>query len=102
MIAHLQGREKALEPFDRTGRRAEWIALACLHIGVFTRAQGTRFLDCHPEQVRRGGHALINQGVATEETVDGLRGIGHVCWIFSRRIYRALGAADIRHRPGGF
>ena len=33
MIAHLRGREKALEAFGWTGRRAEWIALACLHGG---------------------------------------------------------------------
>ena len=37
MIDHLRGREKALEAFGWTGRRAEWIALACLHGGVFTR-----------------------------------------------------------------
>ncbi|MDE0074689.1 MAG: hypothetical protein OXR82_06570 [Gammaproteobacteria bacterium] len=39
MIDHLKGREKALEPFGLTGRRAEWIALASLHGGVFTRSQ---------------------------------------------------------------
>ena len=50
MIAHLQGREAALEPFGWTGRQAEWIALACLHSGVFTRTQATRFLDTHHEQ----------------------------------------------------
>ena len=64
MIAHLQGREQALEPFGWTGRQAEWIALACLHSGVFIRAQWSRFLDAHPEQVRRGVHALIAQGGA--------------------------------------
>ena len=64
MIAHLQGREQALEPFGWTGRRAKWIALACLHSGVFTRAQWTRFLGCHTEKVRRAVHALIAQGVA--------------------------------------
>ena len=57
VIAHLQGREAALEPFGWTGRQAEWIALACLHSGVFIRAQWSRFLDAHPEQVRRGVHA---------------------------------------------
>ena len=67
MIAHLQGREQALEPFGWTGRRAKWIALACLHSGVFTRAQWTRFLGCHTEKVRRAVHALIAQGVAAEE-----------------------------------
>ena len=98
MIAHLRGREAALEPFGWTGRQAEWIALACLHSGVFIRAQWSRFLDAHPEQVRRGVHSLIAQGAATEETVPGIKGIGRVCRIFSRRIYRALGAEDIRHR----
>ena len=39
MIAHLRGREQALEPFGWTGRQAEWIVLACLHSGVFIRAQ---------------------------------------------------------------
>ena len=98
MIAHLQGREAALEPFGWTGRQAEWIALVCLHSGVFIRAQWSRFLDAHPEQVRRGVHALIAQGAATEETVPGIKGIGRVCRIFSRQLYRALGAEDIRHR----
>ena len=98
MIAHLAGRERALEPFGWTGRQAEWIALACLHSGVFIRAQWSRFLNAHPEQVRRGVHALIASGVAAEETVPGIRGIGRVCRIYSRQLYRALGAEDIRHR----
>ena len=41
MIAHPKGREKALERFGWTERRAEWIVLASLHGGVFTRAQKT-------------------------------------------------------------
>ena len=98
MIAHLRGREQALEPFGWTGRQAEWIAFACLHSGVFIRAQWSRFLDAHPEQVRRGVHSLIAQGAATEETVPGIKGIGRVCRIFSRQLYRALAAEDIRHR----
>ena len=98
MIAHLAGRERALEPLGWTGRKAEWIALACLHSGVFIRAQWSRFLNAHPEQVRRGVHALIASGVAAEETVPHIRGIGQVCRIFSRRLYRALDAEDIRHR----
>ena len=40
MIMHLGGRENALEPLGWTGRKAEWIALACLYgDGLFTRAQ---------------------------------------------------------------
>ena len=98
MIAHLAGRETALEPFGWTGRKAEWIALACLHSGVFIRTQWSRFLNAHPEQARRGVHALIASGVAAEETVPHIRGIGRVCRIFSQHLYRALDAEDIRHR----
>ena len=100
MIAHLKGREKALEAFGWTGRQAAWIALACLHSGVFTRAQWARFMDAHPEQVRRGVHALIAQRVASEETEPGVAGMGRVCRIYARAVYRALGAEHIRHRRG--
>ena len=98
MIAHLRGRDEALTSFGWKGRKAEWIALVCLHSGVFTRAQATRFLDTHHERARRLVLAMIGQGLAAEETVPGIRGIGRVCRIFSRQIYRALGAEHIRHR----
>ncbi len=98
MIDHLRGREKALERFGWTGRRAEWIALACLHGGVFTRAQWTSFLGCHHEKVRRAVRALVAQGVAVEEDPPGIDGIGRVCRIHARRIYRALGAGNRRRR----
>ena len=96
MIAHLQGREQALEPFGWTGRRAKWIALACLHSGVFTRAQWTRFLGCHTEKVRRAVHALIAQGVAAEENVPGITGISRVCRIYGRGIYTGRTRANRR------
>ena len=96
MIAHLQGREQALEPFGWTGRRAKWIALACLHSGVFTRAQWTRFLGCHTEKVRRTVHALIAQGVAAEENVPGITGISRVCRIYGRGIYTGRTRANRR------
>ena len=41
MIEHLRGRDRKLEPLGWTGQDAEWIALVCLHSGVFTRAQGS-------------------------------------------------------------
>ncbi|MXX33695.1 MAG: hypothetical protein F4Z50_02920 [Gemmatimonadetes bacterium] len=100
MIAHLKGREKALRPFGWAGKQAEWIALVCLHSGVFTRAQWARFNDAHPEQIRRGVLGLLAQRVASEETEPGLAGIGRVCRIFARPVYRALGAEHIRHRRG--
>ena len=39
MIAHLREREKNLEPFGWNPQDAEWVALVCLHSGVFTRSQ---------------------------------------------------------------
>ena len=92
MIAHLRGREIALQPFGWTGRRAEWIALACLHGGIFTRRQWTSFLGCHHEKVRRAVSALVAQGVAVEEKPVDVRDIGRVCRIRGRTVYRALGA----------
>ncbi len=100
MIAHLKGREQALEAFGWKGKKAEWIALVCLHSGVCTRAQWARFMNAHPEQVRRGIHALIAARVASEETEPRIAGMGRVCRIFSRPVYRALGAEHIRHRRG--
>ena len=97
-LTHLQERAKALEPFGWTGRRAQWIALACFHGGVFTRAQWTGFLGCHHEKVGRAVRKLVGQGVAIEEKPPGINGIGRICRIHRRRIYKALGAGDHRRR----
>ena len=54
MIEHLKNREQALASLGWTGREAEWIALVCLHSGVFTRVQ-----FCHYFEVRRNdAHGL--------------------------------------------
>ncbi len=98
MTAGLQERAEALKPFGWRGRETEWIALVCLHSGVFTRTQATAFLKTHHERTRRMVHALIAQGLAAEETVPRVRGIGRVCRIYARSLYRALGAEPIRHR----
>ena len=94
MIAHLKGRETALEAFGWTGRKAEWIALVCLHSGVFTRAQLTDGLRIHRGTARRFVRAMSDRSLAAEETVDGRK----VCRIYARSLYRALGAEHIRHR----
>ncbi len=89
---------RALKPLGWTGRRAEWIALACFHGGVFTRAQWTSFLGCHHEIVGRAVRKLVAQRVATEEKPPGINGIGRICRIHGRRIYKALGLGDHRRR----
>ena len=50
VIVHLRGRERALEPFGLTGRRAEWIALACVR-----GARHRPLADARPGLSGRGG-----------------------------------------------
>ena len=95
-IEHLQGRETALEPLGWTGRRAEWIALVCLHGGgVFTREQLSFNLQMSRWQALRFVQSLTRQGFATEDSLEDQK----VCRIFNRGIFRALGAEDIRRSP---
>ena len=94
MIAHLAGRERALEPFGWTGRQAEWIALVCLHSGVFTRDQISAYLRIDRWQALRFVRGLLERGLAAEDRLAGRK----VCRISARAVYRALGAEDIRHR----
>ena len=59
---------------------------------------GATFLGCHHEKVRRAVRALVAQGVAAEEHSPGIDGIGRVCRIHGRAIYKALGAGNHRRR----
>ena len=94
MIAHLKGREKALGRFGWTDREAEWLALACLHSGVFTRDQMADWLGIHRRSARRFIRDLSDRRLAARDRLAGRS----VCRIYARAVYRALGAEDIRHR----
>ena len=94
MIAHLKGREKALEAFGWTGREAEWIALVCLHGGVFARDQISDWLRIDRFKALRFVQDITERRLAAEDTHEGRK----VCRICGRAVYRALGAEDIRHR----
>ena len=73
--------------------------MACLHGGVFTRVQWTSFLGCHPEKVRRAVLALVAQDLAVEEApAAGIHGIGRVCRIRARKVYRTVGAGEFFRR----
>ena len=56
MIEHLKGRERALASLGWIGREAEWIALVCLHSGVFTRPQFCRYFEADS---KRGPHRFV-------------------------------------------
>ena len=98
MIEHLRGRERKLEPLGWTGREAEWIALVCLHSGVFTRAQFCHYFDTDRKRALRFVKALVARRQALENENLVFSGGAKPCWISSKPIYRALGVEHIRHR----
>ena len=98
MIAHLRGRDRKLEALGWTGDDAEWIALVCLHSGVFTRAQFCRYFDADRKRALRFVKALMERRAAVEAEWPLVNGGGKTCRISSNMIYRALGVENIRHR----
>ena len=95
MVTHLRDRADALVRVGWTRREAEWLALVCLHSGVFLRSQYLAFIG-------RTNPALANRFVrrcrkhAVEQPWNGSR--LRICRIVARRIYRTLGAENVRHR----
>ena len=99
MIEHLRGRDRKLELLGWTRRDAEWIALVCLHSGVFTRAQFCQYFDTtNRVRAQRFVKALIDRKQAVEIEWPIMNGGAKTCRISSKAIYRALGVENIRHR----
>ena len=107
MIEHLHDREKKLEPFGWTGREAEWIALVCLHSGLFTRAQFCFHFDRSEKEKEvtamrkrseRFVRSLVERGVAVEYALPNHPGGAKACRISNKEIYRKLGIENVRHR----
>ena len=98
MIEHLRGRDRKLEALGWTGNDAEWIALVCLHSGVFTRAQFCEYFDTDRKRALRFVKALIDRKQAIEIEWPIMNGGARTCRISSKAIYRALGVENIRHR----
>ena len=98
MIEHLKGREQALAALGWTGREAEWMALVCLHSGVFTRAQFCYYFNTQRMTALRFVKALVDRRMGVESDYLTFNGGGKTCRISSKGIYRALGVENIRHR----
>ena len=99
MIEHLRGRERKLEPLGWTGPDAEWIALVCLHSGVFTRAQFCDYFRYLPQTGAPFCQDLDRTASGgVEAHLFGFNGGGKTCRISSKAIYKALGVENIRHR----
>ena len=103
MTPHLNGRAAALEALGWTGGDAEWLALVCLHSGVFLRAQYLAFLGgVHGaaatrfvERYRAWCGARAGRRAPVERA---WRGSTRLCTVAPRSLYRALGAEHVRHR----
>ena len=98
MIEHLRGRDRKLEPLGWTGPDAEWIALVCLHSGVFTRGQFCDYFSTDRKQALRFIKTLVQRRAAVENKHISFSGGTRPCRISSNAIYRALGVENIRHR----
>ena len=73
MIAHLREREKNLEPFGWSPEDAEWVAMVCLHSGVFTRSQFTAYFNAHPSRAYRFVKSLVELKLAVLEPIPVMR-----------------------------
>ena len=108
MIPHLRGREKHLEPFGWKQEDAEWVAMVCLHSGIFTRAQYMAYFNAHSSRAHRFVQGLLDRKLAVEEPIPVIRRQNRTraCRITHKRVYWELGVPDIRHRkfpdPGAY
>ena len=105
-IEHLRGREKKLAKFGWSPQEATWVALVCLHSGLFTRAQfcahfGSDGAPRWHKQATRFVQALLTKKLGVEEPLDGLPTTTRPCRISHKGIYRALEIPDVRHRRTG-
>ncbi len=100
LIAHLKGREKLLETVGFTPRQAEWIALVCLHSGLFTRDQLAFYLQgANRFYVRRFVKALLTARVSRRSFADeGVTDGRLICRIFGKQISEVLEIPHTRHR----
>ena len=71
MIEHLRGRDRKLEPLGWTGPDAEWIALVCLHSGVFIRGQFCDYFGAGRPQAFRFVRSLIQRREAVDVRGNG-------------------------------
>ncbi len=94
-IPALGDRLRSLGAPGWTGRDAEWLALVCLHGGVFLRPQYLAFLGrSHPELARRFVRRCGKAAVEERWNESGLK----LCRIVDRALYQERGVQRLRPR----
>ncbi|MCY3590748.1 MAG: hypothetical protein OXH32_03785 [Acidobacteria bacterium] len=99
-VPHLNGRDAALRELGFRPYEAAWLALVCLHSGVFTRTQFIDYMSTSAENARLFLGRLVDAGVAREHPLPDHDTRLRYTHVFARRLYRALGddIEHIRHR----
>ena len=93
---HLNGRGgKLAEELNLPPETAEWLAVVALHSGCYLRSQLRCYSNQDHKAMTRFSRRLIEQNLILEMPVEAM---GLLSRITNKTIYRALGAADIRHR----
>ena len=93
---HLDDRVEALaKELSLPADTAEWLAVAALHSGCFLHSQYCFYGKLERVYATRLLRKLASSKLIVETPVDEL---GLLTRITSKRVYRAVGAADIRHR----
>ncbi|MXZ38003.1 MAG: hypothetical protein F4Z19_07050 [Holophagales bacterium] len=95
-IPHLAGRDAALRTLGFSSAEASWLAVVCLHSGVFTRRQFCRFHSCRENAAHRFVRRLVHDGVAREHPLPDSR--HRFTRVYGRGLYRALDVEPFRHR----
>ena len=97
----LAERAATLRGLGWTDREAEWLALVCLHSGVFTRRQYAARYGLSKQTASRFAIALLEAGIAREEPIPDRRCPETFCHLYRRGLYRTLGIENNRHRRSG-
>ena len=102
-IEHLRGRQQKLDRWGWSPQEATWVALVCLHSGLFTRSQFCAYFGSPDSaawrmQASRFVQSLLAKKLALEEPLDGLPTTTRPCRITHKAIYRALEIPNVRHR----
>lgn len=100
-MPHLEHRTAAIRALGWSQADAEWLALVCLHSGVFTRQQYRAWYHRDKHAASRFLKRLQAAGVAREHPIPERTTPERFCHVFGRSLYRALGNENAYQRRLG-
>ena len=98
-ISHLRGRDQLITKSGWSETEAEWIALVCLHSGIFTRRQFEFHFSTNRTTSFRFVKKLIDLELAKETLLGSVGGNRtRAVLIYAKAFYRTISIPNIRHR----